>query len=269
MSGQGSKFKNLYNTPSMFVMRLTWLDFIRRKDLYVVGIFMALFVLATMTIRIIGIGSESTATFLMSAGLTLSHVLAALVAVSFAARCFPEEFERGTMAPLLAKPLNRFDILLGKILACAGLAVGSYLLFVTVTLIAVPMVPGQRLVSLLQVLSLQAGGVVLLVTLAVTLSLYFPSVVSALACLAWYSCSGIVLNVIRDSVSVKQPALLPLVERLMALAPDAGLLVHTECFVNHCGIISNILYIQLMLYVFAWSALFFIWANWRFSRMRP
>ncbi|HUT24049.1 MAG TPA: hypothetical protein VM492_06895, partial [Sumerlaeia bacterium] len=37
------------------VARLTWLDFLRRKDFYVVAVFMLLFVLATAVVRIIGI----------------------------------------------------------------------------------------------------------------------------------------------------------------------------------------------------------------------
>ena len=79
--------------PSILVMQLTWLDFIRRKDLYVVAIFMGLFVVGTVSVRLLGIQSADVARLLMSGGLALSHVLAALLAAAFAARALAEEFE--------------------------------------------------------------------------------------------------------------------------------------------------------------------------------
>ena len=43
----------------------------------------------------------------------------------------------------VAKPISRAQVLAGKILACDGMAVGAYLLFVALTVVAVPTVPGQ------------------------------------------------------------------------------------------------------------------------------
>jgi ABC-type transport system involved in multi-copper enzyme maturation permease subunit len=170
---------------------------------------------------------------------------------------------------LLAKPLNRFDILLGKILACVTMSVGSYLLFVGLTLVAVPMVPGQGGQALAQVVSLQALGLSLLVVVSMGLSLYCPSVVSALVSLSWYFGGGLVLNLVRDSISAKRAVLTPVAERAISLVPDATQLFHSECFANHWGALSNTLHIHLMLYGAAWTLFFFLWANWRFSRMRP
>jgi ABC-type transport system involved in multi-copper enzyme maturation permease subunit len=255
-------------SPSAFVIRLTWLDYVRRKDLYVVAVFMLLFLIATMTIRIIGIRNDSTAIFLMSAGLTLSHLLAAILAASFSARIFPEEFERGTLMPLMAKPIRRAEVLAGKLLACAGLALGSYLLFVGLTLVAVPMTPGQTWAALAQVTVLQLTGLALLSTMAMAISLYLPTVVTTLVVLLWYFGSSIVLNTIKDSLVPTHAASLAWAGRLLSCLPDATLLFHTECFANGSGALGGGLFAGLLLYGAAWIGVFLFWANWKFARIR-
>lgn len=251
-----------------YVVRLTWLDFVRRKDLYVVAIFMLLFVIATIVVRIIGIGRASTARFLMSAGLTLAHFLAAFLAASFSARCFPEEFERGTLMPLLAKSVSRSEVLAGKMLACLGLALGSYVLFVLATLVAVPLVAGQQMTALAQVAVLQMTGLALLGLLAAAISLYLPTLVSALIAMLWYFCSGFALNMIGQLIRARNAVLGGWGERLLACLPDAAVLCHTECFAGSNTHLPAPLFAGLMLYGLAWVVALYVWASWRFQRIR-
>ncbi|MBN1868316.1 ABC transporter permease subunit [Candidatus Sumerlaeota bacterium] len=255
-------------SPAGLVFRLTWLDFARRKDLYVVAIFMLMYVVGTISVRMIGIDRASTARFLMSLGLTLSHILAAFLAASFAARCFPEEFERGTLMPLLAKPISRSQVLAGKILACLALVLGAYTLFVFTTLVAVPTVPGQKALALVQSACLQLVSLALLGSAAMALSFWMPTVVAALVSLLWYFGWGFLANLVKQSVELRSDLGARIVERVFSCVPDATVLFHTECFANSETCLHWPLFLILLAYGAAWTAALFLVARWKFGRMR-
>lgn len=105
---------------------LTWatlVETIRRKDLYVVW-FLAVFgmgagaMLATSGVR----GIE---TFLRDITLTVINSLSTVICIWLAARQIPEELSRRTLFPLLARPVRRFDVLLGKFVAVWLLSTGA------------------------------------------------------------------------------------------------------------------------------------------------
>jgi len=256
------------------VAKLTGLDFTRRHDFAIVAMLMGLFLLATLVIRIIGLNPndreafENTARFLMSAGLAFSHLLAAVLAASFSARSLSEEFERRTLLPLLAKPVTRGEVLGGKLLACLGLSVGSYLLFVALTLLAVPTVPGQQALALGQTLLLCVVGLVCLGTLSAALAIRWTGLLAALAALAWYFGGGLLIQLTEQAVRTHWPALWGGLRRVMACLPDLGLLNQTECFATTSGHLSAGLFGGLLLYGVGWSLFFFLWTRWRFERVR-
>ncbi len=256
------------------VARLTGLDFCRRHDFTIVAMLMGLFVLGTIVIRIIGLNPtdaaafENTARFLMSAGLALSHALAAFLAASFCARSLAEEFERRTLLPLLAKPVTRGEVLAGKLLACLGLAVGSYLLFAALTLLAVPTVEGQQMLALSQVLLLNTVGLICLGTLAAALSIRWTGLLAALAALAWYFAGGFLIQIGEQAARTHWPAVWGILRRAIACLPDLGLLNQNECFASTSGHLSAGLFGGLFLYGLGWSLLFFFWTRWRFERVR-
>jgi hypothetical protein len=250
------------------VAEITWLDFVRRKDLYVVIMLMTIFVLGAAVVRIVGIDQEATARFLMSAGLALAHYLAACLAVSFCGRAFPEEMERGTLMPLLAKPISRAQVLAGKILACGGTSVGAYWLFVVLTIVAVPTVAGQRWAALAQAVVLQSVGIAFLGMLTMALSLDLPAVVAALAALLWYFGAGLAIEILGPSMSAKWPAAAAPLTRLWGALPDAGLLSHSECFAESSMQLGWGLFAVLLVYGLTWTAVLGTWARLRLERIR-
>jgi ABC-type transport system involved in multi-copper enzyme maturation permease subunit len=229
---------------------------------------MLLFLGATAVIRVIGIENDSTAIFLMSAGLALSHLLAALLAVSLAARSFPEEFERGTLIPLMAKPVRRGDVVAGKLLACLSFVAAGYALFVALTLAATPMVAGQRVETLVQAVLLQTTGLALLVGMTLALSLYWPPIAAALVGASWYFGAGPAIHLMKGSLAVHHAAWAPWIERALSCLPDATLLSHAESFANCAGPLGNGLFAGLLAYGLAWTGFFVFWAGWKFSRTR-
>lgn len=97
---------------------LTWaasVETLRRKDLYVVCMLAVLGVGGGTWMAAIGV--RGIETFLRDIVLTVVNALSVLICIWLAARQMPEELSRRTLFPLLARPVSRFDVLLGKFLA--------------------------------------------------------------------------------------------------------------------------------------------------------
>jgi len=107
---------------------LTWatlVETVRRKDLYVVWM-LALFGLAGGNF-LASAGVRGVETFLRDVTLTVVNFLSIAICIWLAARQIPEELSRRTLFPLLARPVRRFDVLLGKFLAVWLLSCGALL----------------------------------------------------------------------------------------------------------------------------------------------
>jgi ABC-type transport system involved in multi-copper enzyme maturation permease subunit len=110
--------------------RATLVETVRRKDLYVVWI-LALFGLgAGSALSMIGV--RGIETFLRDITLTVVNFLSLAICIWLAARQMPEEMVRRTLFPLLARPVRRFDVLLGKFLAVWLLSCGALLVLAAI-----------------------------------------------------------------------------------------------------------------------------------------
>jgi ABC-type transport system involved in multi-copper enzyme maturation permease subunit len=99
------------------VIRATLLEALRRKDAWVLGILMGAYALVALGARLGGGTDASAATFMLNLGLSLSVLFAHLLTVLLAGRQFPDEIENRTLYPLLARPVTRRSLLLGKWIA--------------------------------------------------------------------------------------------------------------------------------------------------------
>lgn len=107
---------------------LTWatlVETVRRKDLYVVW-FLAVFGMGAGAM-LAGSGVRGIETFLRDITLTVINFLSTVICIWLAARQLPEELARRTLFPLLARPVRRFDVLLGKFIAVWLLSTGALL----------------------------------------------------------------------------------------------------------------------------------------------
>jgi ABC-type transport system involved in multi-copper enzyme maturation permease subunit len=113
---------------AVHVWILTWatlVETVRRKDLYVVWI-LAVFGIAGGS-ALASMGVRGIETFLRDIVLTVVNFLSIAICIWLAARQLPEELARRTLFPLLARPVRRFDVLLGKFLAVWLLSCGALL----------------------------------------------------------------------------------------------------------------------------------------------
>ena len=118
----------------LVIARMVWLDLLRRKDMYVLLILLAGLLLALLSLNIYGLGG--LVRYVKDAGLLLAWRCSWILAISVASRQLPQEENRRTIFSLLAKPLTRGELLLGKWLGawtvvCAATAL-FYLLIVLV-----------------------------------------------------------------------------------------------------------------------------------------
>jgi len=97
----------------------------RRKDIYVLFIVTALICLVMASVNVFD--EAKVVRYLKELTLLLIWVCSLVVAITTTARQIPMERESRTLFPLLAKPLTRTELLLGKFLGC-WLACGAVLL---------------------------------------------------------------------------------------------------------------------------------------------
>lgn len=102
----------------------------RRKDFYV------LFVLTAVITLVMGsmnfFNDDSIVRYLKLSGLLLIWISGLVIAIGTAARQLPAEREQRTIFPLLAKPVSRGQVIVGKFLGCwmaCGIALVVFYLF--------------------------------------------------------------------------------------------------------------------------------------------
>lgn len=118
------------------IASIVWLNMIRRKDVYVLLILMAVLLLALVSLDIFGLGG--TTAYIKDVGLLFTWFFGWIITVISATRELPEEETRRTIFTILSKPIPRWSYLAGKWM---GTWLGStaavlvfYCLVVTVTL---------------------------------------------------------------------------------------------------------------------------------------
>lgn len=98
----------------MALSRLAILDLYRRKDLIVVFLLSAVILLPLAFFSPFGVTGASR--YMNELTLLLVWLFSLVIGLGVSARLFPPEFESRTIYPLLAKPVGRGTILLGKYL---------------------------------------------------------------------------------------------------------------------------------------------------------
>ncbi len=88
----------------------------RRKDFYVVLILTVILTLAMGSMNFFN--EPGVAGYIKEICLLLIWIFALVIAITASARQIPSEIESGTIFPLLAKPVTRTEVLVGKALGC-------------------------------------------------------------------------------------------------------------------------------------------------------
>lgn len=121
--------------------RIVWIEMIRRKEFYVLLILLGAMLFVLLSIDIFGLGS--TVLYVLDVGLSLAWICSIVLAVNLVGRQLPTEESRGTIYALLAKPITRWELVVGKWIGAWSSASLATLIFYGV-LVAVFVTRGGR-----------------------------------------------------------------------------------------------------------------------------
>jgi len=149
-------------------------EMIRRKDFYVLFVITALITLVLGSISIFN--DQSIAGYLKELALLLIWICSLVIAVTTTARQLHAEKENRTIFPLLAKPVSRAQLLLGKFFGCwfaSGIALFVFYVFVAIVSASREhsLDPGAYLVAFL----LHWGALAIVVGMALLGSIVFAA----------------------------------------------------------------------------------------------
>ena len=106
------------------------LEAIRRKDIYVMLILSGLIIVLTGMFNAFGVPELSK--FMTDVSLSIINVFTIIITVLVSARQLPYEIEHRTLYPMLAKPIGRFQFLVGKFMGIMAMATITLLIFFVV-----------------------------------------------------------------------------------------------------------------------------------------
>lgn len=94
------------------ISRVVWMEMIRKRDVYVFLILLAVLLVAIASVDVFNLGGVTH--YAKDMGLLLAWLFSWILAVVTSARELPEEERQGTIFSLLAKPVTRGELLAGK-----------------------------------------------------------------------------------------------------------------------------------------------------------
>jgi ABC-type transport system involved in multi-copper enzyme maturation permease subunit len=203
---------------AVWIGRGVLIELLRRKDAYVLGLLMLVFCVGALAIRLSGVERPATATFILNLGMTLAYVFAHTVTLLLAARQIPAEIENRTMYPILARPVARRDVLLGKWFACACSGTMAYCVFFLMVWLTAPRLESCSTSLLMQTLALQVTSLGLTASLALLLSLLVPKGVAILLLATILFFGSTLVGFIRSAASSR--VIEPMVNWVVLYVPD-------------------------------------------------
>ena len=158
------------------------LESVRRKDIYVALILCVLLFGVASTVGSFGV--KGLERFYKDVALTVIGMLSTVIAVLFSARQIAEEVSRRTVYPLLARPISRADLVIGKFLGAYALSVAALLLFGGVCALCLGVYNVSLGLIFLQYLLLRAFALGILCAMTLMLSLFMtPQATTTIALL--------------------------------------------------------------------------------------
>lgn len=146
-----------------------WLAMLRKKDLYVLIILLGALLVTLVSMNVFGLSGMTR--YVTDTGFLLAWVFGWILSVLVSARELPLEQARGTIYPLLAKPVTRAEVIIGKWLGAWTVVSAATLAFYAL-IVAVVLSRHARLdpTALAQAYILHAASLAVIVSLAMLFS---------------------------------------------------------------------------------------------------
>jgi len=237
----------------LLIARAAGLEMLRRRDLAVLGLF-AIILLGFLAIaRAVGFDNPATGTLVLNLSLTLVAALAQVMALVTAARQMPDEFENRTIYPLLARPVHRVDILVGKWLAATVTGIGVVTVLGLPAWLLVPRLEPYHAETLMQLAILQPAAVAVVAAGGLASTLLLPRLPALFAAATILFGSGHLLRVARGW-------------RLLYILPDPGRLNLVLRYTDGAAPLPAAAFGWLLIYAALWTVLLLGAAGFLFQR---
>jgi len=214
----------------LLIGKSVWLELIRRQDLYICLIMLSLFLLGVLVMRIVGIDTPATGTFILNMGMMLASICAHLLLLFFAARQFPSEIENRTLYPLLARPIRRSDILLAKWLAVSLGGILVYTVLLCSVWFSVPKLEAYDTSLLYQTYGLHVLSLLWLSGMSMAFSLLLPRGLAVLLSGIFFFAGGSLRQLMSGNILIRR--------LLAAYIPDFGMLNLTTRYTDGIGALA-------------------------------
>lgn len=241
------------------------LESFRRKDPYVVLILGFAMVFGAALFNQFGI--EGLEKFVKDVALTVTNVLCVVICVVAAARQLPVEIANRTLYPLLAKPVSRTTVFLGKYLGVGMMSSAVVLLFWLELQVLFLVFGISSGLIFFQALYLRVLSMWLIAAIVLALSLFLTHganvTVSLLLCLAMSTFANTILAVHSELEGAQRW----IAEVLYWVVPHLELFDLSKKVVHGWPSIPGVALAVLTAYAALYAALFIGLGCWRFRRV--
>lgn len=197
------------------------LETIRRKDLWVVAILGFIIILSAGALGFFGMqGLESFAKDLATTVLGGMSTILAIVSTS---RLMPDEIKNRTLYPLIARPISRFDLLLGKLIGAILVSWIAFGILSALTWVALMIfrVPFETIMA--QYILAKMMGLVVVCSVTLLFSLIMtPSAATTMSFIIVLG-SGMITKALVMAYDGGQTAMAPLFQFINAIVPQISL----------------------------------------------
>ena len=196
-----------------------FLEVVRDRILYVVGVFAIVMVMAITMLPEVAAGTEDK--LILDTGLAAINLLSLFVVVFIGTGLINKEIEKKTVLVLIAKPVSRFEFILGKHLGLSlvmAVLIGS-LTAVMLSLLAFSGVPFQLNLMLLAVLFMFLE-MMLLIAAAMMFGTITSTVLATLMTLAIFAVGHETRNILELDKIAESESFRRIAEGLFLVLPD-------------------------------------------------
>ncbi len=201
------------------VARNVFLEVIRDRILYLAGLFALLMVLASVMLPQVAAGTSDK--IFLDLGLAAINLFTLVVAIFVGTSLVNKEIEKKTVLVLLAKPVSRFEIILGKHLGLAAVIgvlmlvqTGIFIILLTVQSIEYP--AGSMLVAI----AFMYLEMLLIIAITIVFGVFTSSLLATLLSFGTYLVGHLSTDLLKLSQLAESQGFQKAVEAMYLVLPD-------------------------------------------------
>lgn len=244
------------------------LESVRRKDLWVVAILGFLIMVSSGGLGLYGLrGLES---FAKDLAVSVLGLFTTVLAVLNASRLMPEEIKQRTLYPLLARPISRFDLLVGKYIGAVLATWIAFAILATTTALALIIFGVHFEWIMAQYVIAKMMGLAVLCAVTLALSLYMTPAASATMSFILAFGSSMIVRALVMANDGSAASTTWLFKGINAIVPQYGLFDFGGRVANvGWGPVPTWVMSSLFVYAIIYSstALLFAWARFRIKAL--